>query len=431
MATNNSQVKFTYIQTGSALPTSPDSNTVYFLEGTKQLYVGSHLIADHLDVDLSALEVKSVSIAGTGNTVSDATFDRSTGALVITKGNLPTLAKGTDTTGTAQTLAAGGTFTVVTDTAVSDHTITDQNTTFTLPHQISNVEVIDGTSEGQIKVRVSSTDSTSTTSNDITVFDPDDYMASAGGTATDATITLHANPTTDLGAATKQYVDSAVAGLSGAMHYIGISTTAITDGGTEDPTIGGDVISTQDAGDVVIYDGLEFVWNGSAWEQFGDESSFALKTRTVNVGAGLSGGGALTADVTISHASAGATVTTKGGTPDSATEIYAISDVKYDQFGHVTDATEKNLYTAVKTVADASAATGASAAISNLDVAAASGDYVASISETDGLINATMGTKGTVTSGDTSLVDGGTVYNAVNTAKTEAITAAETLWTVI
>lgn len=43
------------------------------------------------------------------------------------------LSKGTDTTGTAQSLSFGGSFTVMTDTSVSNHQITDTNVTFTLP----------------------------------------------------------------------------------------------------------------------------------------------------------------------------------------------------------------------------------------------------------------------------------------------------------
>jgi len=42
-----------------------------------------------------------------------------------------------------------------------------------------------------------------------------------------------------------------------------------------------------------------------------------------------------------------------------------------------------------------------------------SGDYVTSVSETDGVISLTKGSKGTITSGSTGLVDGDTVYTAL------------------
>lgn len=47
-----------------------------------------------------------------------------------------------------------------------------------------------------------------------------------------------------------------------------------------------------------------------------------------------------------------------------------------------------------------------------------SGDYVTSVSEADGIISVTKGTKGSVASGATALVDGGTVYSAIDGAVT-------------
>lgn len=61
-------------------------------------------------------------------------------------------------------------------------------------------------------------------------------------------------------------------GLTGAMLYIGTSSTTITDGGTEKPTINGSVVNPSN-GNVVIYSNKEFIWNGSAWEIFGDEKN--------------------------------------------------------------------------------------------------------------------------------------------------------------
>lgn len=73
-------------------------------------------------------------------------------------------------------------------------------------------------------------------------------------------------------------------GPDGALTFIGISTTAITDGGTQAPTIGGTVVPTTDLkkGDVVLYaesgtNYKEFLWMGSAWELLGDEGSYVMK----------------------------------------------------------------------------------------------------------------------------------------------------------
>jgi hypothetical protein len=53
--------------------------------------------------------------------------------------------------------------------------------------------------------------------------------------------------------------------LTKVMHFRGVSSTAITDGGTETATIGGNSLTAEE-GDVVIYNNVEYIWNGSAWE---------------------------------------------------------------------------------------------------------------------------------------------------------------------
>lgn len=62
---------------------------------------------------------------------------------------------------------------------------------------------------------------------------------------------------------------------TGAMYYIGISTTTITDGGTQNPTIdsASKTMTTNDAGAVCIYGEKEYVWNGSKWQEFGSTGS--------------------------------------------------------------------------------------------------------------------------------------------------------------
>lgn len=72
-------------------------------------------------------------------------------------------------------------------------------------------------------------------------------------------------------AATMTDVTNAVAGLSGAMHYIGESTT---DPATEVTVSGVDEFAK---GDVVTYNAKEYVYDGTTWRELGDESSFAVK----------------------------------------------------------------------------------------------------------------------------------------------------------
>lgn len=71
--------------------------------------------------------------------------------------------------------------------------------------------------------------------------------------------------------ATMTDVTNAVEGLSGAMHYIGESTT---DPATEVTVSGVDEFAK---GDVVTYNAKEYVYDGATWRELGDESSFAVK----------------------------------------------------------------------------------------------------------------------------------------------------------
>lgn len=74
--------------------------------------------------------------------------------------------------------------------------------------------------------------------------------------------------------ATMTDVNNAVSGLSGAMHYVGDSTTDPTlEAG---PTVAGHS-GAYAKGDVVTYNKKEFVYDGAAWRELGDEGSYALK----------------------------------------------------------------------------------------------------------------------------------------------------------
>ena len=132
-----------------------------------------------------------------------------------------------------------------------------------------------------------------------------DTFISSGSTSTNL-------PTS---AAVADFVEGAVAGLTGAMHLIGTTTTELTDGDTTaSVTIDGQTITPQ-AGDVVLYTGKEFVWDGTSWELLGDEGSYALKTSTTQVGSasGWSAGSATTltkTDVSIPNVTSAGTAPT-------------------------------------------------------------------------------------------------------------------------
>lgn len=71
-------------------------------------------------------------------------------------------------------------------------------------------------------------------------------------------------------------LEDTIKGLSGAMHFVGVSTTDPR--GEGGATIGGH--STFQAGDVCLYQNTskEYVYNGTEWIELGDESSYLLKT---------------------------------------------------------------------------------------------------------------------------------------------------------
>lgn len=78
-------------------------------------------------------------------------------------------------------------------------------------------------------------------------------------------------------AATMADVNNAVSGLSGAMHYVGESTT--------DPSGGTATVEGHEdwaSGDVVTYKAKEYVYDGENWRELGDESSFAVKGSIVD-----------------------------------------------------------------------------------------------------------------------------------------------------
>lgn len=74
----------------------------------------------------------------------------------------------------------------------------------------------------------------------------------------------------------KSYVDTATAGLTGAMHFVGEATVVINPNSTVDPRIEGYDFSKAQLGDVILFDAKEYVWDGS-WRLLGDEGSYAVK----------------------------------------------------------------------------------------------------------------------------------------------------------
>lgn len=62
--------------------------------------------------------------------------------------------------------------------------------------------------------------------------------------------------------------------ISGGVHYVGVTTTALTDGATTKPITINSKSYTQIKGDVVNYGSKEFIWDDAKWVEFGDLGAF-------------------------------------------------------------------------------------------------------------------------------------------------------------
>lgn len=148
-------------------------------------------------------------------------------------------------------------------------------------------------------------------------------------------------------------ISNATSGLTGAMHLIGTTTTALSDGAVTATLAGTGLSKTTGfvSGDVVLYSNKEFVWTGAAWELLGDEGSYALKTVTITGTGALGGGGAISSNQTITHNTSGVTAASYGPTANvtgtDGTTI-KVPQITVDQYGHVTAVTERT-YTSKNT----------------------------------------------------------------------------------
>jgi hypothetical protein len=117
-------------------------------------------------------------------------------------------------------------------------------------------------------------------------------------------------------------------GIDNALHFIGLTTTEITDGATVTSITVKGKSHTAAAGDVVLYNDNEYVFDGSNWLELGDGSSHALKTNTITAGKGLTDGGQIGSNPTLNvGAGDGITVT------DDAIAVKAGNGITVDSNG--------------------------------------------------------------------------------------------------
>lgn len=99
--------------------------------------------------------------------------------------------------------------------------------------------------------------------------------------------------------------------LGSALYWIGVTTTELTDGGTTNPiTVNGESV-TAEVGGMAHYDGTEYVWSGSAWQEIGHANFGALAFKSSAQGSITPAG-----DVSVSIGDDAAT-----GTVNSITDV--------------------------------------------------------------------------------------------------------------
>lgn len=72
--------------------------------------------------------------------------------------------------------------------------------------------------------------------------------------------------------------------LGHAVYWIGVTTTVLTDGATTNPiTVNSESVEAR-LGGMASYDGSEFVWNGTAWQELGQNNFGALAFKSSATG---------------------------------------------------------------------------------------------------------------------------------------------------
>ena len=308
MASQGSRVLFSYVPHNKELPSQVDGNTIYFVEDEKQIYVGDKLISKDYAAEIAEIVAGAitVTITGSGDVVTNATYDSENNELTLTKGSLPTY------TITRQSQAESG---------------------YASTYQLFK----DGTAVGD-KINI-----------------PKDMVVESGEvkTVTTPDVPYEGAQVSD------KYIDLVIANASSDHIYIPVN----------------DLVDTYTAGTHI--------------------------TITNNA---------------INHDVQGTDVSTPLGTDDiSNEEIHVSGQIEYDALGHVISVTDKNIYLPVRNTADEEIA----AALADLaaEEVGGTGKYISAISESYGVIEATVGDiDSVVTASSDNLVTSGAVYTAVDDA---------------
>ena len=120
--------------------------------------------------------------------------------------------------------------------------------------------------------------------------------------------------------------ESAIEALSNATHWLGITTTTLSDGATTNPiTINGDSV-TAVSGDIVQdSNGEEYIFNGTAWQKFGGSIGTLRNMAYVDTGTVTLTPAGSVSTPTISVSSAGSTGTVKEPSYSVSNEVLTIT----------------------------------------------------------------------------------------------------------
>jgi hypothetical protein len=80
-------------------------------------------------------------------------------------------------------------------------------------------------------------------------------------------------------------LQTAVEALSSATDFIGVTSTAISDGSATNPVKINEQDYTAAKGDIVIYGNKEFIWDGAKWVELGDTTALAQDVETLKTAA--------------------------------------------------------------------------------------------------------------------------------------------------
>ena len=105
----------------------------------------------------------------------------------------------------------------------------------------------------------------------------------------------------------RQSISDIQSSITGAMHYIGTTTSILSDGATTNPIVIGGENVTAAAGDVAIYSEMEYVFNGTKWQEFGSTGSLKALAFKDNA----------TGDVTCAGSNAASAVSFSGTTTET------------------------------------------------------------------------------------------------------------------